>query len=90
MIRKIVFYSGKVQGVGFRYTTAHLARRFNVAGYVQNLDDGRVRLDVQGEAEEVRGLMDAVDQAMGNNIHAKQTSDRPMDPALGDTFAIRR
>ena len=39
MIRKVVFYSGRVQGVGFRYTTANLAKRFHVAGYVQNLDE---------------------------------------------------
>ena len=94
MIRKVVFYSGRVQGVGFRYTTANLAKRFAVAGYVQNLPDGKVLLDVQGSAEEVRGLLDAIDQAMARNIKAADTTDQPMDPALGtpdqpDAFGIR-
>ncbi|MBX2850656.1 MAG: acylphosphatase [Phycisphaeraceae bacterium] len=84
MIRKTVFYTGRVQGVGFRYTTANLAKRFDVAGYVQNLEDGKVRLDVQGSADQVHGLLDAVDQAMTGNIQGKDITDHPADPALGD------
>ena len=84
MIRKVVFYSGRVQGVGFRYTTANLAKRFEVAGYVQNLPDGKVRLDVQGQAGQLQGLLDAVDKAMARNITAKDVTDYPADPALGD------
>ena len=94
MIRKVVFYSGRVQGVGFRYTTANLAKRFAVAGYVQNLPDGRVRLDVQGSADQVQGLLDAIDQTMARNIKAKDITDQPVDPALGtpdrpDAFGVR-
>ncbi len=90
MIRKVVFYAGRVQGVGFRYTTAELARRFDVAGYVQNLDDGRVRLEVQGEADEVQGLLDAVAQRMAGNIQSQEAVQLPADPALGSTLTIRR
>ena len=94
MIRKLVIYTGRVQGVGFRFTTANLARRFAVAGYVQNLDDGRVRLDVQGSADQVQGLLDAIDQAMASNIRDKDISEVPADPALGnpqdpDAFGVR-
>lgn len=94
MIRKVVFYSGRVQGVGFRYTTANLAKRFDVAGYVQNLPDGRVRLDVQGAVAQVQGLLDAIDQKMAGKIRSKDVSDMPADPALGDphgpsVFGIR-
>ncbi|MEO0474564.1 MAG: acylphosphatase [Planctomycetota bacterium] len=94
MIRKVVFYSGRVQGVGFRYTTANLAKRFAVAGYVQNLPDGKVQLDVQGSPEEVQGLLDAIDQALARKIQASDITEHPADPALGhpndlDAFAIR-
>lgn len=94
MIRKVVFYSGRVQGVGFRYTTATLAKRFDVAGDVQNLDDGRVRLDVQGSPDQVQGLLDEIDQTLARNITAKDVSEPPADPALGDphqpdAFGIR-
>ncbi len=90
MIRKVIIYTGQVQGVGFRYTTANLAKRFDVAGYVQNLPDGKVRLDVQGSADQVQGLLDAIDQAMASNIREKDISEFPPDPALGDGFTIRR
>lgn len=94
MTRKIVFYTGRVQGVGFRYMTASLAKRFVVAGYVQNLHDGRVRLDVQGDAEQVAGLLAAVAQAMANNITAQEINDAPPDPNFGEpegagSFGVR-
>ena len=43
-----VFFSGRVQGVGFRYTTMQVAKEFEVAGQVRNLTDGRVQLEVDG------------------------------------------
>jgi acylphosphatase len=45
-----IFYSGKVQGVGFRFTAEETAKRCNVVGWVKNLRDGRV--EVMAEAEE--------------------------------------
>jgi len=95
MIRRIVYYSGRVQGVGFRYTTANLARDFRVAGYVQNLDDGRVRLDVQGDSDQVLGLLEAIAHNLSRNITTRDVTDSPPDPALGDpnsphAFGIRR
>lgn len=55
-----VFYTGRVQGVGFRYTTREIAKGFEVSGYVQNLDDGRVELVAEGEEDEVREFLKAV------------------------------
>jgi hypothetical protein len=42
--RMTIFYSGHVQGVGFRYNTKSVARGYEVIGTVRNLDDGRVEL----------------------------------------------
>lgn len=44
-----IFFSGTVQGVGFRFTAERLARRFSVTGFVRNLDDGRVEVVAEGE-----------------------------------------
>ncbi len=44
-----VLFSGRVQGVGFRYTTLRLARAMGVKGYVKNLEDGRVEGVFTGE-----------------------------------------
>ncbi|MEX1114745.1 MAG: acylphosphatase [Akkermansiaceae bacterium] len=53
MIAKQVIFEGRVQGVGFRYTVKDLSRGFDVCGWVKNLDDGSVEMQVMGEPEEV-------------------------------------
>ena len=50
------FFSGTVQGVGFRYTAERLARRYPLTGYVRNLPDGRVELLAEGEEESLLQL----------------------------------
>ena len=52
-----VFFSGRVQGVGFRYHALRIAKEFDVSGYVRNLDDGRVQLEAEGEESEVRAFI---------------------------------
>ena len=58
--RATVFYSGRVQGVGFRYTAREIACGYEVTGYVRNLPDGRVELVVEGDEEEVRAYAEAL------------------------------
>jgi len=48
------FFAGRVQGVGFRYVSRALGRRHGVAGWVRNLPDGRVELEVEGAEEVLR------------------------------------
>lgn len=47
------WFSGRVQGVGFRYQTLQIAKGFDVCGWVANLSDGRVHLSVEGAEQEV-------------------------------------
>ena len=68
MIRQTVYFSGHVQGVGFRYMTVRVARRFPIAGCVQNLDDGRVCLVCEGEQEQVKALVQAVTDSASSFI----------------------
>jgi acylphosphatase len=58
-----VFYSGHVQGVGFRYTVRQVAAGFEVAGMVSNLPDGRVELVAEGSAEELNAFRQAIRDA---------------------------
>jgi acylphosphatase len=55
-----VFFSGHVQGVGFRYMTLQIAKEFEVSGYVRNLPDGRVELEAEGERAQVAGFVGEV------------------------------
>ncbi|RPJ33793.1 MAG: acylphosphatase [Verrucomicrobiaceae bacterium] len=57
MIAKRVIFEGRVQGVGFRYTVKDLARGFEVCGWVKNLPDGSVEMQVTGEAGEVEAFI---------------------------------
>ena len=55
-----VFYSGCVQGVGFRYTAKTVATGFEVTGVVRNLPDGRVELIAEGAPEELEAFRGAI------------------------------
>lgn len=59
-----VYFSGRVQGVGFRYQSLQVSKEFDVTGYVSNLPDGRVQLEVEGEAAEVAAFVAAVEERM--------------------------
>ena len=61
--RMCIFYSGHVQGVGFRYTTKTVAAGFEVAGSVRNLPDGRVELIAEGERAELEAFRAAIRDA---------------------------
>jgi acylphosphatase len=66
--RREVYYSGRVQGIGFRYTACRIAQQFAVTGYVKNLPDGGVELVVEGRAEEIQAMLQAVQAEMGRFI----------------------
>ena len=71
-----VFYEGRVQGVGFRYTARRVAAGFDVAGYVRNLADGRVELVASGDADEVDGFLEAVrDSELAGHIAGEVAAD---------------
>lgn len=57
MTAKRIVFKGRVQNVGFRYTVKDLARSFDVCGWVRNVPDGTVELQVQGETSEVNGFI---------------------------------
>ena len=58
--RMQVFFSGTVQGVGFRFTAERLARRFPITGFVRNLEDGRVEVTAEGEETSLVEFLTAI------------------------------
>ena len=57
------FFSGRVQGVGFRYTTKTVATGFEITGLVKNLPDGRVELVAEGAQVELEAFLAALHDA---------------------------
>jgi len=88
--RAQVFYTGRVQGVGFRYVTREVACGFDVTGYVQNLPDGRVELVAEGEPAEAEAFLAAIiESQLGSHI---RTADLDWQAATGEfkQFEIRK
>jgi acylphosphatase len=76
--RREVHFSGRVQGVGFRYTVRGIAARHDVRGYVKNLNDGRVLLVVEGPRHALDALIGAVQAEMERYIADTQTTVLPV------------
>lgn len=76
-VRTRVVYEGRVQGVGFRWSTLHIARSFRTAGFVRNLPDGRVEVVAEGGADEVRRFLDEVALRLERFIQVARATDEP-------------
>ena len=64
-----IFYSGRVQNVGFRYAVKVVATGYEVTGAVRNLDDGRVELIVEGAKAELEDFQHGIqDSGVGRFI----------------------
>lgn len=89
MIRRTVFFSGHVQGVGFRFVTRQIAASFEVKGYVRNLSDGRVELVVEGEKREIDELLSRIREKMQGYVDVATQTDAPATNEFA-VFEIRR
>lgn len=63
-----VYFTGYVQGVGFRYSARRIAHEFEVTGFVKNLSDGRLQLEVVGAPAEIDGFIAAIEERMHGHI----------------------
>ena len=86
--RREVYYSGRVQGIGFRYAACRIAGQFAVTGYVKNLSDGRVELVVEGRPQEIQAMLRAVQAELGRYIRDVRET---CSPAIGgfSSFDVR-
>lgn len=89
MVSLQVFYEGNVQGVGFRWSVRHIAKGFDVTGWVRNLADGRVELQINGEEGEVREFLGAIEQSELHALIRKQIENKLEKPVTVRGFEIR-
>ncbi|HEU5080564.1 MAG TPA: acylphosphatase [Opitutaceae bacterium] len=79
---EVIHYTGHVQGVGFRYTTTQVAKEFEVCGYVSNLADGRVLLEVEGQRNEVKAFTAAVAERLHGYIRKTEQKEGTRSPSF--------
>jgi len=77
-VRKHIFFSGQVQGVGFRYRAIHLARPLGLTRWARNLRDGRVEMEVQGDALAIEKLLAQLTSQRFIEIEGIQTESVPL------------
>ena len=67
-----IFYAGRVQGVGFRFTVQRMAKKNGLKGWVKNLSDGRVEVLVEGAKHDIEILCDDLDEHFKGYIRSKE------------------
>ena len=78
-IRKHIFFYGRVQGVGFRYYSVYKARQLGLTGWVRNLYDGSVEMEVQGELSGIERMIQEIEMGSFIRIENYQMEDLPVD-----------
>jgi acylphosphatase len=84
-----ITFTGRVQGVSFRWTACRVAAGFDVAGWVRNEADGSVRCVVEGHAGQIDAFVRAVQRAMAGYIKDTRITESVAQGDL-DGFVIRR
>jgi acylphosphatase len=87
-LRRSVYFSGRVQGVGFRYTARNIALQHDVGGFVRNLPDGRVELILEGSEGEIVRTIDELRRKMSAFIRGMSMETSPATGEF-DQFGIR-
>ena len=79
--RRHYIFSGSVQGVGFRYRATYAAQGLGITGYVKNLYDGRVEMEVQGDRDSITRML--VEIEAGSFIHIENMEVKNI-PVISD------
>jgi acylphosphatase len=77
-IARHIIFTGRVQGVGFRFTAHSIARRCRLTGTVRNLPDGSVEMIAQGRPDDIRDCIRDLQETF--NITDAQTTNIACDP----------
>ena len=79
ILRKHLIFSGRVQGVGFRYQARHLAQSLGLTGWVKNLWDERVEMEVQGDEAQIYRLIEELSRGRFIYIDRVESETIPVD-----------
>ena len=83
MVRYYIIFDGRVQGVGFRFFSSYIARKYTLSGWVRNMDNGMVDMEIQGDATNIDNFI--VEVKKGNIfIRIDDISIRKIRPIEGE------
>ena len=86
-IAKHIIFSGRVQGVGFRYTARQIAGRYGLTGFVRNLSDGTVEMFAQGRANDLAQCLRDINESFAGYVRNTKIEDASPN-ARYDGFSI--
>ncbi len=84
-----VYWSGRVQGVGFRYTAESVALELKLTGWVRNIPDGRVEAVCEGPAKALQAFLDQVSKGPMRPYIQETQADWPEATGEFEDFRVR-
>jgi len=81
---KNIIFTGRVQGVGFRFTAFHMANRYQLTGQIRNLNDGSVEMVVQGNSDDINDCIRDIEESFTGCISKTRIEEIPCDPRYKD------
>jgi len=80
MVAKHIIFTGRVQGVGFRFTAYHIAHRHQLTGFVRNVPDGTVEMLAQGRPEDIDACIKDLEDAFPGYIRETNIEETTFEP----------
>jgi acylphosphatase len=84
IVAKHIVFSGRVQGVGFRFSALNIANRYRLTGYVRNLSNGAVEMLAQGPEETIDNCIRDLQDSFAGYVRQMDVESVTLDPKLTD------
>jgi len=81
---KHIIFTGRVQGIGFRFTALSIANRYNLTGLVRNLPEGAVEMIAQGPAKDIVNCLRDIEESFAGYIRETRVEETAFNPQYKD------
>ena len=81
---KHIIFTGRVQGIGFRFTAFNIANRCQLTGVVRNLPDGSVEMLTQGNPDDIADCIRNINESFSGCIKETKIEEAPLNPKYKD------